>query len=96
MRSNSKFAKGSGVFNCNTCDHRTRSTGGDGADVGLCDLCYELAGEANHISDNNGKTYESPENLCSMLAVLDRRSGAGTAQRCHEEVCAAVAYSPTK
>lgn len=88
---NNRFAKGSGVYCCRVCNHNTRHTGGDGASVGLCDLCYDLAGEDNHISDY-GRTYDSAENVKHMLRALDQRNGAGTAARCFADVCAAVGY----
>jgi hypothetical protein len=89
---NSRFQRGSGVYVCRTCGHNTRDTGGDGAGVQLCDLCFDLAGEENHISDNSGGTYESAENVRSQLAALDKRNGPGTARRVFPEVCDAVAY----
>lgn len=89
---NSRFQRGSGVYVCRTCQHNTRDTGGDGAGVQLCDLCYELAGEENSISDSDGKTYESAENVRNELAALDKRNGPGTARRVFPTVCDAVNY----
>ena len=91
MRTANRFQKGSGVYRCRLCKHNTRYTGGDGHSVELCDLCYDLAGEENHISDN-GRTYDSKENVSAMLAALDKRNGAGTAMRLFEDVCNAVEY----
>ena len=46
-----RFARGSGCYTCQTCGRRTRETG-DGANVKLCEPCYDLAGWQNSISDN--------------------------------------------
>lgn len=90
---NARFQAGSGVYVCRSCKHNTRDTGGDGSGVQLCDLCFDLAGEENHISDSGGATYESKENVRSELAALDKRNGAGTARRVFPSVCAAVEYT---
>jgi hypothetical protein len=90
---NARFQRGSGVYTCRSCNHDTRDTGGDGAGVQLCDLCFDLAGEENHVSDNGGTTYESAENVGYQLAALDRRNGVGTARRVFPTVCDAVAYA---
>lgn len=87
-----RFKRGSGVYTCRICKHQTRDTGGDGAMNGACDLCWDLAGEENHILDHNGKTYDSAVNVAAMLAALDKRNGEGTARRIFEEVCDAVGY----
>jgi hypothetical protein len=79
------------MFACNVCGHNTRHTGGDNADLKLCSLCYDLAGEDNHISDNQ-KTYESADNVRAMCAALDKQSGEGTAKREFPSVCAAVGF----
>lgn len=39
MRTTNRFTKGSGVYTCRCCSHRTRDTGGDGVGVELCELC---------------------------------------------------------
>lgn len=88
----SKFTKGSGVYTCRICKHRTRDTGSDGAFNGACDLCYELAGEENHVVDNDGKLYGDPANIRAMLKALDDRNGNGTARRLFEDVCNAALY----
>lgn len=87
-----RFKRGSGVYKCRICGHMTRDTGGDGASNGSCDLCFDLCGEENHISDHDGKTYDSAENVAAMLAALDKRNGAGTARRIFSDVCDAVNY----
>lgn len=91
-RNNSFFKRGSGVYKCGCCGHMTRDTGGDGASVGNCDLCFDLAGESNHISDSGGETYESAENVAAMLAALDKRNGAGAAAKAFPDVCKTVNY----
>jgi len=91
-KANSQFKAGSGVYRCRCCGHNTRHTGGDGSGVQLCDLCYDLAGEENHISDKGGKTYDSAENVTAMLAALDKRNGAGTAAKLFDAVCKVVWY----
>lgn len=74
-----RFQKGSGVYTCRMCSHNTRDSGGDGAGVRLCDICYELAGEDNSISDT-GELYDA-RSTREMLALLDTRRGNGTAKR---------------
>lgn len=81
------------MYTCRVCKHSTRHTGGDGAGVGLCDLCHDLAGEENHISDNGGKTYDGVENVTAKLSILDIRNGVGTAQKLFPSVCEAVGYT---
>lgn len=93
MKTSNRFQAGSGVYTCRCCKHLTRDTGGDGSGVGNCDLCYDLAGEDNHISDHGGGTYESTANVRDQLAALDRRNGAGAAQRLFPDVCTAAAYT---
>jgi len=88
---NSHFQRGSGVYICRSCKHNTRDTGGDGAGVQLCDLCFELAGEENSISDS-GETFQGAEYVRGELAALDKRNGPGTAQRVFPDVCKAVDY----
>lgn len=88
---NSRFQRGSGVYTCRCCGHRTRDTGGDGAINGCCDLCFELAGEENSVSDT-GDTYNSHGSVCGELAALDKRNGEGTAQRLFPTVCKAAGY----
>jgi len=89
--SNAHFKRGSGVYRCRCCGHNTRDTGGDGAMAELCDLCYDLAGEENHINDN-GNLYEGAAYVAGMLAALDKRNGANTARRIFPAVCHAAKY----
>ena len=72
--SNARFQRGSGVYVCRCCGHKTRSTGGDGAGLGLCDTCFDLAGEENHLSDTD-KLYSSPANILAMIAAVEAKSG---------------------
>jgi hypothetical protein len=88
----SRFKKGSGVYVCSCCKHTTRDTGGDGAGVGCCDICFELAGEENHISDSGGSLYGTKEQVRAMLAALDKRNGNSSAQTHFPEVCVAAEY----
>jgi len=87
---NARFQEGSGVYVCRCCKHNTRSTGGDGAGVRLCDLCFELAGEENSVADT-GDFYESVDCVKGLLTALDQRNGAGTALRCFPALMS-VAY----
>lgn len=74
-RSNSHFTAGSGMYECRCCLRRTRHTGGDGAGVQLCDLCYELAGEENAVSDT-GELYGTPEGVLKMIADVATKGGS--------------------
>lgn len=76
---NARFQRGSAAYICRCCKHNTRSTGGDGAGVGLCDICYELAGEENCVSDT-GELYD-PASVPGLMRTLDESRGPGTAQR---------------
>lgn len=85
---NSHFAKGQGVFKCNVCDRSTRNTGGDGSSVGLCELCWDLAGEENHLSDNGGKLYDA-QSAASVLHALGEKVGHDKAHSLFPTVAAA-------
>ena len=61
-----RFAKGSGCYVCAACGYRTRRTG-DGANVGVCELCYEIGGCENTMSDND-PTSEAYKNAEHELA----------------------------
>lgn len=74
MQPANRFAKGSGVYRCRCCNRNTRHTGGDGAGVLLCDTCYELAGEENHLSDH-GTLYGPKEEVLSMIAYIASKGG---------------------
>lgn len=88
---NSRFQRSSGTYKCSCCGHRTRDTGGGGAFVGSCDLCYDLAGEENSVSDT-GELSNNPAYIKGELAKLDQRNGEGTAQRLFPTVCKAAGY----
>lgn len=49
---NSRFQRGSGMYACVSCKRNTRSTGGDNAELRLCEECYEIAGLENAINDH--------------------------------------------
>lgn len=89
---NSHFKPGCSVYTCRICNHKTRNTGGGGSSVGACDLCYELAGEENHISDSGGQTYGSKDAVTSRLLDFDLHRGPGAARRIFPTVCDAVGY----
>lgn len=73
MRNNSHFARGSGVYDCRVCGHKTRSTGrGDNENVLLCADCFDLGGEENHLSDT-GELYGSAENVLAMIRAIQAR-----------------------
>lgn len=48
---NNRFARGTGMYVCAVCKKQTRQTDPDSAGVGLCGLCYEVAGIENQHSD---------------------------------------------
>lgn len=73
--SNSRAQKGSGFYECRCCDRKTRATGGDGASVLLCELCYTLSGEENHYSDNGGTFYDSPARVLEMIEAVTAAGG---------------------
>lgn len=76
MRPTNRFARGSGCYKCRICGHQTRSTGrGDNELVLLCEDCYDLGGEENHLSDT-GKLYRSPKAVLEMIADVARRGDA--------------------
>jgi len=52
MKKHNRFEKGSGVYVCACCGKKTRATDQDSAGVGLCHLCYEVAGFENMHSDD--------------------------------------------
>src|SRR5512134_3611682 len=54
---NQRFKAGSGCYRCRLCHHLTRATGdGEGADLLLCELCYEIASLENEASDHGDPT----------------------------------------
>lgn len=75
MKAASRFAKGSGVYECGCCGRATRATGrGDNEHAGLCAECYDLAGEENSLSDS-GKFYDSPANVLAMIKAVEDKGG---------------------
>lgn len=73
---NSQFKKGSAVYECRVCGHRTRDTGGDGADVRLCSICWDLSGEENSLSDT-GAFYGSTAEVTSLMVALNQQCKKG-------------------
>lgn len=68
---NSRFQKGSGMYACRSCDRNTRSTGnGDNEGVQLCEQCYTLAGEENHLADN-GCLYAPVAEVRGLFTALE-------------------------
>ncbi|WNO06029.1 hypothetical protein [Rhodoferax mekongensis] len=75
-RTTNRFERGSGAYQCRCCKRNTRSTGrGDNEMIRLCAECYDLGGEENHLSDNGGKFYDSPENVLAMIAAVANKGG---------------------
>jgi len=55
MIDNRRFQKGSGVYICEMCGKKTRSTGrGDNENLKLCAKCYDEMSEENAIADGRG------------------------------------------
>jgi len=50
---NSKFQRGSGVYECRCCGKRTRETGSGESGSGLCADCFNDAGLENEHSDGH-------------------------------------------
>lgn len=71
--SSSHFGRGTGVFTCRVCGHRTRQTGrGDNEYVGLCAPCYDYAGWENTHSDNDHASTPDPNcPVCQGITDLD-------------------------
>ena len=47
-----RFQKGSGCFECRSCHKKTRATGrGDNENIGLCERCFDMAGDENSVLD---------------------------------------------
>ncbi|MFD0669742.1 hypothetical protein ACT80S_18630 [Ramlibacter sp. MAHUQ-53] len=96
-RTANRFALGSGVFTCRSCDRKTRDTGGDNTDIRLCDECYELSSQENSLSDSR-KLYGNPQGVKATMDDLDAKIGAGRARQLFPEVAEAVdaALAPAK
>lgn len=76
MRVTNRFTKGSGVYRCRCCDHNTRDTGGDGAGVQLCDICYDLAGYDNLLQNNETLTKSDIGNILAWIGAIKKRNGS--------------------
>ncbi len=71
----SRFARGSGVYECCCCGRRTRATGrGDNDVIEYCAECYDLSGELNALSDN-GEFYTGPREVLRLIAVVADKGG---------------------
>lgn len=72
MKKFNRFAKGSAVYTCKCCGHRTRDTGEGGAMVGACDLCYDLSGFENSLMDGfqNGWSKATMETIINNIQEL--------------------------
>jgi len=73
FRQRNRFARGSGCYTCRACGRRTREVG-DGAQVQLCEPCYDLAGWQNSISDN-GPTEDSLEACRTATKTILSKGG---------------------
>lgn len=65
-----QFQRGAGVYTCRCCKRATRGTGGDSANVMLCDQCYELAGYENMLSDGDELNKSEGANVLALVAAL--------------------------
>jgi hypothetical protein len=75
-RVTNRFERGSAVYACRTCGRNTRSTGrGDNEVILLCEECYDLGGEENHLSDNGGEFYNSPAEVLRLIASVASKGG---------------------
>ncbi len=75
-RSSNRFVKGQSTYKCRCCGRLTRQTGqGDNDGVELCVECYSLAGEENHLSDNGGVFYGSPEEVLHLIVAVASKGG---------------------
>jgi len=73
---NSLMAAGSGIYECRCCHRQTRATGnGDNEHVTLCEQCYSLAGNENHMNDNGGALYDRPEDILYWIQVIEDKRG---------------------
>ncbi len=75
-RTSNRFTRGSALFTCRCCGRSTRDTGrGDNEGVRLCAECYDLAGEENHMADNGGDLYSSPQEVLRLISVIESKGG---------------------
>lgn len=90
------FVKGSlnQVYTCRCCGRRTRPTGtGDNDGVQLCEQCYALAGEENHLLDY-GEFYGTGDEIRRNIAEI--ASKGGNVQPWSELLGAANRLDPVK
>lgn len=67
-KSSNRFAAGSGCYDCNVCGHKTRATDPDAASLGQCELCYDLGGWENSLSNGHCTQEEFDNHLVSLQA----------------------------
>lgn len=72
---NSHFQRGSGVYACRCCGRNTRSTGGDGAGVHLCDECFELAGYENLAQDDEPFSEADKAEVRRLVKAIVEKGG---------------------
>lgn len=72
MADNSKFRRGSGVYTCHCCGHRTRETGNDESLLGLCAYCYEEGGFENELADGHITADEFDEAIAKLKVRYNR------------------------
>jgi hypothetical protein len=63
---NSRFQRGTGVYQCQACKRSTRATGGDNHQVGLCEECYEIAGLENAINDHGDPNGQHAKDIAAL------------------------------
>lgn len=74
QRDDSKFRRGSGVYTCRCCGHRTRETGHCESGVELCALCYEIGGLENQISDGHDEDGKAAVEMARLEKLRDDRN----------------------
>lgn len=75
MRERNKFQRGSGCYTCSVCKKLTRSTGrGDNEFAGLCERCYDMAGDENAVTDGDMTTeeFEAKWNVKPFTALKEQ------------------------
>lgn len=76
MKNASHFQRGSGVYTCRVCGHRTRATGrGDNENVELCADCFDLAGLENQVSDGEPLSAAQQVEVNHVAPIINRRAG---------------------
>lgn len=70
------FVKGGlNVYKCGSCKRFTRPTGnGDNENLRLCEECFDLGGEENHLSDN-GSFYGGPAEVLALISAVSAKGG---------------------